>query len=179
LRDLSQIIDPQINIFWTGEKVMSKGYSAEHLVEVATDLNRKPFIWDNSISNDSKIRTDHLYLDPSADGWELAADLVAGLAINPMNQAYLTRIALCRFRQLLAKEPTSTDCSRNLCGPTLAAQLQEHSGLMQKVGLSQMDPGTRHQVLARYESVDSNAYAKEVAAWLRHEYSFDPDCLTT
>lgn len=179
LRDLGQIIDPRINIFWTGEKVISQGYTAEHLIEVATNLKRKPFIWDNSISNDSKIRTDHLYLDPSAGGWDLPADLVAGVAINPMNQAYLTRIALCRFQQLLAKEPASTDCSWNLCGPTLAAQLQEHGGLMQNIGLSQMDPNTRHQLLARYESVHSNPYAKEVAAWLRGEYLFDPNCLTT
>ena len=178
LRDLGQIIDPRIDIFWTGEKVISQGYAAEHLIEVATALNRKPFIWDNSISNDSKIRTDHLYLDPSAGGWELPADLVAGLAINPMNQAHLTRIALCRFRRLLAKEPASTDCSWNLCGPSLAAAIQEHGGLMQKIGLSQMDPNTRHRLLARYDSLGSNPYAKEVAAWLRNEYLFDPDCLT-
>jgi hyaluronoglucosaminidase len=177
LRDLGEIIDPRIDIFWTGEKVISQGYSAEHLIEVATDLKRKPFIWDNSISNDSKIRSNHLYLDPSAGGWNLPADLVEGLAINPMNQAHLTRIALCRFRQLLSQEPIPTDCL-SLGGLIIAAQLRAHGGLMQKGGLSRIDPDTRSQLLATCDSVES-PYAKEIAGWLHHEYRFDPDCLTT
>jgi hyaluronoglucosaminidase len=179
LRDLGQLIDPRIDIFWTGEKVISQGYTAEHLVEVAADLKRKPFIWDNSISNDSKIRSNHLYLNPSADEWELPDDFVAGLAINPMSQPHLTRLALCRFRQLLAKQPESTDCSLDLCGPRLATLLQEDGELMQNCGLGGIDQGTRHQLLARYEYLDSNSYAKEIAAWLRNEYAFDPSCLTT
>jgi hyaluronoglucosaminidase len=177
LRDLGQIIDPRIDIFWTGEKVVSETYSAGHLIEVATDLRRRPFIWDNSISNDSKVRTDHLYLDPSACGWELPADLVEGLAINPMNQPHLTRIALCRFRQLLGQEPVLTDCW-SLCGPIIAAQLQAYGGLMQTGGLSRIDPDTRSHLLATCESLESNPYAKEIADWLDHEYLFDPSCLT-
>ena len=178
LRSLGRLIDRRIDIFWTGEKVISNGYSAEHLIEVATHLNRKPFIWDNSISNDSRIRTDHLYLDPSADGWKMPVDLAAGLAINPMNQAHLSRIALGRFWQLLANEPASTDWPRNLCGPKLAAQLQEDGDLFRKSGLSQMNSQACNQLLGRYEFHDSNLYAKEVTAWLRNEYAFDPGCLT-
>jgi hyaluronoglucosaminidase len=178
MRNLGQSIDPRIDIFWTGEKVISQGYSAEHLIEVAADFKRRPFIWDNSISNDSKIRTNHLYLDPSAGGWQLPADLVAGFAINPMNQAHLSRIALCRFRQLLALNPVPTDCW-TLCGPIIAAQLQTYSGLLQKDGLNRIAPDTRAELLATCESVESNPYAKEIVGWLQHEYRFDPDCLTT
>lgn len=150
----------------------------EGLLEVATDLKRKPFIWDNSISNDSKVRTQHLYLDPSGGAWELADDLVAGLAVNPMNQAHLTRIALCRLRRMLAKEPASADCLRSHCGPITATQLEQDAELMRKGGLGEMDLQTRQRLLARYESMDSSPYAHEVAAWLRNEYSFDPQCLT-
>jgi len=35
---------------WTGERVIAHGYSAEHVSEVTTRLNGKPFIWDNAIS---------------------------------------------------------------------------------------------------------------------------------
>lgn len=175
LRDLGQLIDPRIDIFWTGEKIISESYPAEHLIEVAVNLKRKPFIWDNSISNDSKARTEHLYLDPSR--WNLPTELVKGLAINPMNQPHLTRIALCRFRRLLGQEPMPADCL-SLCGPIVAAQLQSHGELMQKGGLRQIDPDTRSQLLAICESVESNSYAKEIAGWLHHEYQFDPGCLT-
>src|SRR5882757_4727668 len=96
------------------------------------DHRRKPFIWDNSISNDSKIRTNYVYLDPSAGGWELPADFVAGLAINPMNQAHLTRIALCRFQRLLAQKSAAEvlGCAESLCGRVFAAQLQADTTLI-------------------------------------------------
>ena len=182
LRDFGQIIDPKIDVFWTGEKVISNGYSVEHLTEVATVLRRKPFIWDNSISNDSKARTGHLYLDP-AGAWELPVDLVAGLAINPMNQAHLTRIALCRSQQLKDRADDRAsivaDCCRDLGGPIFATQLREDSALMQETGLGRMDGDTRLRLLARYGSMHSNPYAQEIAAWLRNEYLFDAQCLTT
>ena len=184
LRDFGRMIDPEIDIFWTGEKIISNGYSIEHLSEVATLLRRKPFIWDNSISNDSKTRTDRLYLDPAGD-WRLPAHLAAGLAINPMNQAHLTRIALCRFQQLVVKcaaadrAASIMDCCRDLGGPAFALQLREDSALLRETGLSRMDEDTRLRLLARYDSAHSNPYAQEIAAWLRNEYVFDPQCLTT
>lgn len=44
LRDLGRILDPRIDFFWTGEKIISEGYSDLHLAEVAVDIGRKPFI---------------------------------------------------------------------------------------------------------------------------------------
>ena len=118
-----------------------------------------------------------------ADG-NYPSTLVAGLAINPMNQAHLSRIALCRFQQLLTEEPAGdaassmTDCCRKLCGP-FATQLLADSALMRETGLDGMDADTRRGLLARYEPAVSNPYAQEIAAWLRGEYVFDPQCLTT
>jgi hyaluronoglucosaminidase len=178
LRDFGALIDPRVDIFWTGEKVISDGYSTLHLSEVAALLRRKPFIWDNSISNDSKARTNHLYLDPSVGNWQLPADLVAGLAINPMNQAHLSRIALCRLQQLLrggAVDGRAAPCVDS----AFATQLEQDTPIMREIGLGRMDEDTRLRLLARYESADDNPYARELAAWLRHEYVFDPQCLTT
>jgi hyaluronoglucosaminidase len=185
LRDLGKMIDPQIDIFWTGEKVISNGYSAEHLADVTTQLRRKPFIWDNSISNDSKLRTDRLFLDPSAGGWAMPAELVAGLAINPMNQAHLTRIALCRFTALWAQggmdsgvASARSDCLNDLGAPVFMPQLLADGAVMQKTGLARMDDETRRTLLARYEPI-ADPCAQEIAAWLRGEYVFDPQCLTS
>jgi hyaluronoglucosaminidase len=126
LCDLGRAVDPRIDFFWTGEKIISEGYSALHLAEVAADMGRKPFIWDNSIANDSKTRTNFLYLDPAAGAWDLPADQVAGIAINPMNQPYLSRIALRGFQSILTKGPghslLPTIC-RELCGPIIAEHL--------------------------------------------------------
>jgi hyaluronoglucosaminidase len=185
LRDFGRIIDPNIDIFWTGEKVISDGYSDRHLKDVAADLGRKPFIWDNHISNDSKMRTNYLFLDPSAGAWALPINLVAGLAINPMNQPHLSRIALCGYQHLLAKQPgwgseqVLPDICRKLFGSSFAERLIADSALFQKAGLNQLDTETRRRLLARYGTEESNPYAQEIAAWMRGDYEFDPQCLTT
>ncbi len=183
LRDFARLIDPSIDIFWTGEKVISDGYSAKHLVDVANEIGRKPFIWDNHVSNDSKCRTNHLFLDPSTISWELPADLVAGLAINPMNQPYLSRISLCRYRDLLTgaqrQRHVLPEGCRRLLESSFVEQLVVDGDLLQVRGLDQFDDDTRRRLLEWYSTRQSNPYAMEIAAWLRGEYFFDPQCLTT
>jgi hypothetical protein len=183
LEDLGRLLDPRIDCFWTGEKIISHGYSAQHLSDVAADLGRKPFIWDNHIANDAKTRSNHLYLDPSADAWSLATEAAAGLAINPMNQPHLSRIALCGYRHLLNVGPDLRrelpGICRQLAGARLGELLLEDLGLLQNEGLSRFDEATRQRLLERYESEAGNPYADEVAAFLRGEYVFDPQCLTS
>ena len=183
LEDLGRLLDPRIDVFWTGEKIISHGYSAQHLSAVAAHLRRKPFIWDNHIANDAKTRSNHLYLDPSADSWSLATDGAAGLAINPMNQPHLSRIALCGYRHLLNVGPDLRTAlpgiCRELAGPRLAKLLSEDLELLQNEGLSQLDAPTQQRLLDRYLSETGNPYADEVAAFLRGEYVFDPQCLTS
>jgi hypothetical protein len=184
LRDFGRLLDTSIDVFWSGEKVISDGYSAVHLSDVAAEIGRKPFVWDNYISNDSKIRTNHLFLDPTAGSWELPANQAAGLAINPMNQPYLSRIALAGYQHLLTQDPASRQRTtfagicRELCGSQLAERLVSDFDLLQKTGLNQIDPDTRRKLLDWYGSQNSNPYAEDIAAWLRGDYVFDPQCLT-
>jgi hypothetical protein len=183
LRDFGRIIDRGIDVFWTGEKVISEGYSAKHLTDVATEIGRKPFIWDNHISNDSKIRTNHLFLDPSTPAWVLPTDLVAGLAINPMNQPYLSRIALSEYRRLLSKAPGQRDAkpedSPGHIESSFMERLQKDGDLLQETGLQNLDMDTRRRLLDWCQTQDSNPYADEIVAWLRGEFAFDPQCLTS
>jgi hyaluronoglucosaminidase len=182
LRDLGRSVDSRIDFFWTGEKIISDGYSAAHLAEVAADIGRKPFIWDNSIANDSRTRTNFLFLDPAAGAWNLPADRVAGVAFNPMNQPYLSRIALRGFQNILTqgtRRDLLPSICRELCGSLVAEHLLADIDLMQKNGLAQLDADTRRRLLNRYEQQQLNPFAAEVAAWLRGEYVFDPACLTT
>jgi hyaluronoglucosaminidase len=183
LRDFGATLDPRIDVFWTGEKVISNAYPAAHLRQVAADLRRKPFIWDNHVSNDSKVRTNYLYLNPTTDAWELPIDLVAGIAINPMNQPYLARITLCEFKTLLAgSDPMAQSrpaACQNLYAADFAAELREDAPLLQAAGLNRLDPEMRRRLLNRYDAKTANPYAQEISAWLRDEYQFDPQCLTS
>jgi hyaluronoglucosaminidase len=182
LRDLGRLLDLKIDVFWTGENIISDGYSVQHIAEVAGQIRRKPFIWDNRISNDSRFRTNHLFVDPSTNAWELPAGAVAGLAVNPMNQPYLSRIALCGYKQLLAdpsEQVLLSSVCRPLGGAAFAEQLAADRDLFQVSGLEQMGTATRERLLGVYEAMKTNPYAQEVSAWLRGEYMFDPQCLTT
>jgi hyaluronoglucosaminidase len=182
LRDFGRMLDSSIDVFWTGEKIISDGYSARHIAEVAAEIRRKPFIWDNHISNDSRIRTNHLFVDPSSNAWELPVAAVAGLAINPMNQPHLSRIALCGYKKLLGDLREQVLLS-NVCWPiaggSFAGRLAADCDLFQFKGLEQIDTDTRRRLLGLYEAEKTNPYAQEVSAWLRGEYVFDPQCLTT
>jgi hypothetical protein len=66
---------------------------------------------------------------------------------------------------------------KKLFGSSFAERLIADCALLQKAGLDQLD--TRHRLLARYGTEESNPYAQEITAWLRGEYEFDPQCLTT
>jgi hypothetical protein len=182
LRDLGRLVDPRIDFFWTGEMIICDGYSAQHLADVATDIGRKPFIWDNYVANDSKTRSNHLFLDPSASSCNLPADRVAGVAINPMNQPHLSRIALLGYRHLLTEglgRCSLLGICRDLCGPSFAERLLADINLLEHRGLGELDTDTRRGLLDWYDKEKSNPYAQEIAAWLRGEYVFDPQCLTT
>jgi hypothetical protein len=113
----------------------------------------------------------------------LAAEAAAGLAINPMNQPHLSRIALRGYRYLLNVGPDLSSAlpgiCRELAGPRLKELLIEDLGSLQNEGLSRLDEATRQRLLDRYDREAGNPYAEEVAAFLRGEYVFDPQCLTS
>jgi hypothetical protein len=50
---------------------------------------------------------------------------------------------------------------------------------LQHKGLNALDDPARQVLLERYSAQESNPYAREITAWLRGEYAFDPQCLTT
>ena len=62
LEDLGRLIDPAIDIFWTGEEVCSAEFTPGHLARVAEALRRRPFLWDNYPVNDGARMSQHLHL---------------------------------------------------------------------------------------------------------------------
>ena len=180
LSDIGRLIDPRIDFFWTGEVVCSDCYSPQHLSIVADLIRRKPFIWDNNVTNDSKLRSGKLFLTPDAGRWSLPRDLVAGLAINPMNQPKLSSIALCAYQKLIGDESAQAhgrDCFA-ACGSTVASMLRIDLKEFQQTGLAGMSEDVRAAMIDRYSQQADNPFANEVLAWLRGEYRFDPACLT-
>jgi hypothetical protein len=100
-----------------------------------------------------------------------------------MNQPYLSRISLCRYRHLLTGLPSRRHVLPDGCRWPLESsfveQLLADGDLLHNTGLDQFDIDTRRRLLDWYSTRKSNPNAQEIAAWLRGEYLFDPQCLTT
>jgi hyaluronoglucosaminidase len=184
LQNFGGALDPAIDICWTGERICSAGYSDVHLRNVSERLGRKPFIWDNAIANDGKVRCSHLYLDPSSMGWSIDPRLISGIAVNPMNQPYLSQPPLAVYASLLSeagtaqRETTFESHVRSICGARLGAVIIEDLELFQIRGLESLDTVAREQLIDKYARFESDGCAQEVMGWLREEYRFDPNCLT-
>jgi hyaluronoglucosaminidase len=175
LQDLGRGLDPAVDVFWTGRQVCSPGYPDEHLEEVATRLGRRPFIWDNHIANDGKLRCSHVYLDPHSSGWSLNRRLAAGLAVNPMNQPGLSRIALAAYA---ANDAALESHVRSVCSAPLGAALLGDVDLFQRRGIAALDAAGRSALTEKYRRFEPEWCAGEIVAWLEGEYDFDANCLT-
>ena len=181
---IATALDKKIDVFWTGEKLCSPSYSQEHLHSVTELLGRKPFLWDNYPVNDGAVKSQKLHLRAFPREHSHLDSLLAGHAVNPMNQAWLSQIPMASLPQAYA---LSTDydpeaiLEKNLiqlCGDLLANELIQDIPLFQDAGLSQFTDTTKQQFIAKYSCYLPNPYAQEIIDWLQGVYVFDPACLT-
>lgn len=173
LETLGQLLDPTVDIFWTGEKVCSTTYPAAHLQEITAQLGRKPVIWDNYPVNDGAKLCQFLHLRPFGESAEHLATWTAGQAINPMNQAYLSQIPL----MTLTGNSSLFSAACALGGEVFATYLMEDVAAFQDEGLEQLSVVRKSELIDRYQPF-ATPYSQEIVDWLQGKYPFDPACLT-
>ncbi|MDF1861916.1 MAG: beta-N-acetylglucosaminidase domain-containing protein [Verrucomicrobiales bacterium] len=183
LESLGKSLDPTVHIFWTGAEVCSDAYPVEHLQSVGERLGRKPFIWDNYPVNDSEAMCRHLHLRAFENRPNEMANWIAGHAVNPMNQAYLSQIPLMTLNRSYGERGSYNpvvafeEAARELCGGEFASCLADDLFLFQDCGLDQMDPALKDRLVSKYEPFQT-PFSREVVGWLRGEYPYALDCLT-
>ncbi|HZZ90544.1 MAG TPA: beta-N-acetylglucosaminidase domain-containing protein [Caulobacteraceae bacterium] len=171
LEDLGRLLDPGIEVFWTGEEVCSREYSPGHLARVGEQLRRRPTLWDNYPVNDGPGMSPFLYLRaftgrPAAIGPHLAAHMV-----NPSLQPTLFRIPALTLAESYAAGDAYAygaaweRAAREVLGEDLAGLLARHFRLFHDQGLGRIDDETAAKLRARYAAIDHPA-AREVVAWL-------------
>ena len=182
--DLNKYLDKYIDIFWTGEKVCSPHYSANHIAQATELLGRKPFLWDNYPVNDGAVKANYLHLravDPSHCQLQSS---IAGHALNPMNEANLSKIALASLTQAYAQgleynaEKTLYMLCEKILGNPLSSMLLEDLPLLQDKGLKNLSIQEKIALQTRYNLFDKNPFCLEIIDWLNNGYEFDPACLT-
>lgn len=184
LEDLGRLVDPRVDIFWTGPLVCSAAYPEDHLNAVAETLRRKPFLWDNYPVNDGAKTSNFLHLGAFRSRPASLRKLLAGHAVNPMNQAWLSRIPIRTLAESYRLGPdydpehAFTAACESLCGAALGPQILRDLPLFQDRGLAGLDAPEREALIRRYARFADNPYAAELVAWLEGAYAFDPACLT-
>jgi len=183
-QDLNRNLDKKIDIFWTGEKVCSTEYSVNHLTEVSELLGRKPFLWDNYPVNDGAVKAKLLHLRAVNQSHSQIQNNVAGHALNPMNQPWLSQLALAslprayREHEKYNPEKTFLEITTELCGEQLAKTLFQDISLLQDRGLGKISDEEKAELLKRYSAFPQNPFCAEIIDWLNGGYVFDPACLT-
>jgi hyaluronoglucosaminidase len=183
-QDLNQHLDKSIDIFWTGEKVCSTEYPVQHLECVSELLGRKPFLWDNYPVNDSAAKSKILHLRAVNQSHSQIQHHVTGHALNPMNQPWLSQLALAslprayRERDNYNPEKALAEICTAICGEKLAETLLQDIPQLQDKGLGKLEEAEKMELIKRYSAFPQNPFCAEILDWLNGGYTFDPACLT-
>lgn len=183
LRRLGELLDPVIQIFWTGEEVCSREISVGHLDRVSEEIGRAPFLWDNYPVNDGQRMSQYLHLRAFTGRRPEIASRIAAHGVNPALQATLTRIPALtlaesyRLGDEYAYGAAFLRAAREMVGEPLAKLLRDDLLILQDVGLDRL--GEREGPLRdRYGPIDHPA-AREIMAWLDGEYRITDEIVRT
>ncbi|WP_416398048.1 beta-N-acetylglucosaminidase domain-containing protein [Allohahella sp. A8] len=184
LEDLGRLLDPAIEVFWTGEEVCSRELSPGHLQRVAGQLRRKPFLWDNYPVNDGQRMSQFLHLRSFTGRPAANAEFIAAHAINPALQPTLTCIPALtladsyRLGQDYQYGDAFTRAATLVVGEALAAQLQRDLLSLNDSGLDRIGVARLKTLHDNYAAYDHPA-AREVLDWLAGGYRISDDLVQT
>lgn len=178
---LKEAISDDVEICWTGPKVISEEISEAHLREVEALLGRKAFIWENLFANDGPRNCKFLKLKYFQGRDGSLGTLTSGIGFNLMNQPFLSQIlylsSLWVMTKNLSPEESFKQSCVELCSPKLADFLLTHRVLFLEQGLDKISDEEKAYLLSELK-LDTSPVAEEVKAWLLGEYLVGPECLT-
>lgn len=184
LRQLGKLLDPAVEIFWTGPEVCSRELTPGHLARVADDLGRKPFLWDNYPVNDGARMSQHLHLRAFTGRPAEIARHVAAHGINPASQPVLSRIPALTlvdsYRSGDAYDYAASfrRAARDVAGEEMAERLARDLLTFQDRGLDRIDARRRRTLRDIYAAFPHPA-AQEVVAWLEGRWTVTDELVQT
>jgi hypothetical protein len=170
LEDLGRLLDPGIEIMWTGEEVCSRQFSPGHLARVAERIRRKPFLWDNYPVNDGARMAQHLHLRAFTGRPHRIGAQVSAHGINLASQPVLSRIPALTLAESYARgedyeyAAAFDRAARAVLGDALAERVRRDLLTLQDRGRDRL--GTRIEALKERYAAYDHAGAREILAWL-------------
>lgn len=183
LEELGNDLQLDIEIFWTGEEVISRQFSPGHLKRVTALLQRKPFLWDNYPVNDGQRMSQYLHLRGFTGRPAASANHIAAHGINPALQSTLGRIPAMTLSDSyrLGDDYQYAEAFKHACHEVLGSELgelvREDLLTLQDIGLDRL--ADKEAVLrSRYSGIDHPG-AREIIAWLDGEYRITDEIVQT
>ena len=177
LEELGRLLDPRVGVYWTGEEICARAFSAGHLARVTETLRRRPILWDNYPVNDGPRMSRYLHLRGFTGRPTTIGPMVAAHAVNPALQPFLgtipaaTLTASYRDGDDYCYMRAFREAARALAGPHLASMLEADLLALNDLGIDHL--GTDRETLrTRYAGVD-HPMASEVVRWLDGAYTVD------
>lgn len=174
--DLGLYLDPQFDIFWTGDHVISLGYDQSGLQEMTDHFQRKPFLWDNYPVNDTEWLKHRLRLYTfTGRPWQIS-DWCRGHAVNPMIQSWLSMIPLATLADLYQQQDrfdghaSFRNAVGDLCGKALASAIEDNLLYFTEEGTLNFSDFTRKRLEQTFSAFQSNKalpYVREILKWLQ------------
>ncbi len=176
LKELGEGLDPEIEIFWTGEKICSKSYSADHLSQIEKTLGRPVLLWDNYPVNDTESMSRFLHLRAFEGRPASIKNHLSGHLINPMLQSTLSRIPAMTLAESyrLSGEYRSGAAFMRACksilGNELAELIERDLSFFQDRGLHEMSSEQLQAFKSEYRKYAEHPAAGEVLGWLEGDF---------
>jgi hypothetical protein len=170
LEDLGRLVDPKIEMFWTGEEVCAREFSTGHLARVTETLRRKPFIWDNYPVNDGPRMSPHLHLRAFTGRPAAIAGHISAHGVNPALQPVLSRIPALTLAESYAMGneyeygAAFMRAAEKVLGAELAKRVRLDIIAFQDAGLDKLGPRAA-KLRAHYARADHPG-AREIVRWL-------------
>ena len=163
-----------IDIFWTGDHVISSVYHIDSLERCCDLFQRKISLWDNSVANDGRLTADFIPLKPLFKD-ALMSDYCRQRFINPMNQFSFAQMAVLT---LIVEEHGQQALEQVIhrLEPNHGAQLLQILPILNNVGLSNLN--FEQQQCLRGFSQSQSGIDADIQSWLNQDFAFDPACLT-
>jgi hyaluronoglucosaminidase len=183
LERLGEALDPSIQLFWTGEEVVSRELSPAHLDRVSQQLRRPPFLWDNYPVNDGQRMSQYLHLRAFTGRNAAIQGRATAHGINPALQPTLTRIPALtladsyRLGDGYAYGEAFRQAAEAVLGPELAPLVREDLLTLQDVGLDRL--GDREAPLRERYGGLAHPAAREIIAWLDGAYRITDEIVHT
>ncbi len=183
VEDLGAGLPAGVEIFWTGEEVISRQFSSGHLSRVAAQLQRKPILWDNYPVNDGQRMSQYLHLRAFTGRPASIGNNIRAHGINPALQPTLFRIPALTLAEsyTLGEDYVYSEAFRKaaieVLGADLGRRVREDVLTLQDIGLDRL--GEKEKPLReRYANID-HAGAREIIGWLDGDYRITDEIVQT